>query len=434
MTTRASTSEEVASHRELQVQMVADLGEFYDGQVFFSPDGNHILKGQFSRFDPERMEYIYVYQLYDTQGNLIADWGEAKRGYVTAEGIVLVTGGSTPNEWAISTAPWKLSFWSFDGKLIKDEQGCCGTFPELIFDPSHRKFVTFRGYHPYSKGETEEYLWSSSGQQIAVLSLPNGEGIEGVSFSSDGKLIAVAAKNTTGLLDKSGNVLHMLSIRGHRQHSHAEVYFSPDGQYLAVSDGEKHTDIWTVDGQRITTLEIQTVAFSPDSQYLIGQTYINDHYDEILLFDIQNNFAPTSLIVYYEFYGVDFDSNGERFVTFGCMDAPLRECLGGTATLWNKNGSLPIELKGLAEITDAGFFPNSDNTISAGCDGIVNYSLIIPSPECLSYSLRLHDKDGNTTAILRDEIGYFWISPDGETFLTTSSQYYGNAKLWRLLP
>jgi WD40 repeat protein len=440
ISTNYSTFKEVASHPELRVQMVADLGNVQGVGVFFSPDGNRILIGEEWRYDEATTESFSHYKLYDKQGNLIADLGEAKWGYLTSDGVVLVAmSGSTPLEnLGISAASWKLSFWSLDGKFVKDENGCCGTFPELIFDPTHSKFVTFRGYYGLGVGKQEEYLWSSNGQQIAVLSLPNGEAIEGASFSSDGKLIAVSAEASTWLLDETGYPLHMLSIPDD-QHSNAEIYFSPDGKHLAVSDDFNHTEIWTIDGQLITTLgDVQAFAYSLDGHYLIGEKHVNDDDDEILLFDIQNNFTPKSIITYKRLYGIHFDSNGERIVTFGCTDGQWWEsgffCRGGTATVWDKDGNPITELKGLAEVTEAGFLPNSDSTIVAGCNGIIDNTFIFPSYDCLSRSLRLHDKKGNTTAILREEIGDFWISPDGKSFITTSQRYSGKAKLWSLLP
>ncbi len=186
--TAFSTSREISSHPELQVQMIADLGSVQGVGVFFSPDGNRILIGEEWRYDSTTTESFSHYKLYDQQGNQIADLGEAKWGYLTSNGIILVAmSGITPIEdLGISAASWKLSFWSLDGKFIKDENGCCGSFPELIFDPARSKFVTFRGYYGLGVGKQEEYLWSSDGQKLATLSLPNGEGIEGASFSPDG--------------------------------------------------------------------------------------------------------------------------------------------------------------------------------------------------------------------------------------------------------
>ncbi len=206
-----------------------------------------------------------------------------------------------------------------------------------------------------------------------------------------------------------------------------------------MSDEFNHSEIWTVDGQLITILkDIQILTYSPDGHFLVGKQYINDYDEEIILFDIQNNFEPKPLITYNKLYNIRFDADGARFITFGCTDGQSWEsgffCYGGTATIWDKDGNFVAELNGLDEVTEAGFMPNSDNTITAGCDGIVEYSRAIPNYDCLSSSLRLHDKDGATIAILRDEIRDFWISPDGNSFVTTSHRYFGKAKLWKLLP
>ena len=366
--------------------------------------------------------------------------GEAKWGYLTPNGIVLVTmSGSTPIEnWGISVASWQLSYWSLDGDFIKNEKGCCGTFPELIFDSSYSKFVTFRGYYGIGVGDQEEYLWSSNGEKIATLSLPNGEGIEGISISPDGKVIAISSETATWLWDENGKLLHTLSIPDD-QHSNAEIYFTPNGKQLAISDEFNHTEIWTVDGRPVTILEdVHTLAYTSDDHYLIGKKYGDEYEDEIIMFDIQNNYAPKSLITYDRLYGIQFDTENRRFITFGCTNGQSWEsgffCGGGTATLWDEDGNLIAELKGLAEVTKADFLPNSNQVMIAGCDGIIDKSIIFPSYDCLSSSLRVHDKDGNTIAILRDEIRDFWISPDGKFLVTTTQQHFGEAKVWKLSP
>jgi hypothetical protein len=435
ISTSFSTLQEKSSHPELNVQMISDLGNIMG--VYFRPDGERILSRGEWRYDKPTTHEFSDYQLYDKQGKLIADLGEAEWGYITSNGVVLVAmSGSKPNEkLGISVASWKLSFWSWVGELIKEDEGGCSKFPNLIFNSDSSKFVTFRN-GGYGCGAKEEYLWSSDGKKIAALSLPNGENIDGVSFSHDGKIITTWARTATFLWDENGNLLSTLSLPDD-VHVDTIISFSPNGEQLAISDFD-HSDIWTISGQLIISLkDVQVLTYSPDNHYLIGKQYVNGS-DDVILFDVQNDFKPKNLITYDKLYGIHFNTEGQRFITFGCTDGLGWEsgffCYGGQATLWDKDGNLITDLRGLAEVTQANFIPGNEKIMIAGCDGIVEYSRSFPIYSCLSQSLRLQDYHGNTMAILRDEIGDFWISPDGETFVTTTARYRGNAKLWRFAP
>lgn len=413
------------------IQPIAEFGRVYGPGVYFSPDGKRILVGEEKLEDPSTDRYPH-YKLYDGQGVLIADLGAVKWGYMTSTGVVGVAVDSFPILCNCTFSPesWKLRFWSLDGKLIKEEKGSGGSFPRLAFNPARSKFVTLRGYN-------EEYLWSSDGQKIATLSLPNGEDIDQASFSPDGTRIALSARTATWLVDENGTVLRRLALLDD-PHASAEIFFHPQGKQLTVADYD-HSEVWTIDGQFLTTLEdVEILAYHPNGRYLIGRQGFENQQDGIFLFDIQHDFAPRLLATYDSLYGFHFDEGGKHLITLGCTNGQWWEsgffCYGGSATLWDEDGNFIAELKGLAEVMEAKFLPNRDRTITAGCDGIIEYSRIIPTSQCLSKSLRLQDENGHTIAILHQEIENFWISPDGSLLITASQKYDGQAKLWKLLP
>jgi hypothetical protein len=439
------TALEKAFYPELNVQMVSNLGKVNEG--YFRADGERILiRGEW-QYDQAAIQEFSRYRLYDKQGNLIADLGEATAGYSTSNNVVLVALNKSPEGFKSS---WKLSFWSWDGKLIQDSGAFFGTPPILIFNPDFSKFITFRNYDSWPPATSrQEYLWTADGQEIATLSALDGQKIEGISFSPDGKIISAYGLNTVRRWDENGNLLETFSIPV-SDHLLPEIHFSPDGKQWAVSDeSDHHSEIWTGDWQLVHTLkDTQVLTYSPDGRYLIGNQPVFDGYNfHITLFDTQNNFAPKKIATYNTLADLRFAPDGQHFITFGCTDGWAFEvgvfyCDGGKASLWDKDGNFVADLKGHAKVTQVAFVPNSDKIITAGCDGYVRQLELVRTPHCLSSSLRLHDTSGATIAILRDDIGDFWISPDGKSLITadgkpliTNTHQSGdNGKIWRFGP
>ncbi|HLF00916.1 MAG TPA: hypothetical protein VI547_02995, partial [Anaerolineales bacterium] len=79
MLTLLSILAERSAYPKLNAEKLVDLGSVTG--VAFSPDGERILVRGEWRYDEETTEELAHFTLYDKQGNLIVDLGEAEWGY-----------------------------------------------------------------------------------------------------------------------------------------------------------------------------------------------------------------------------------------------------------------------------------------------------------------------------------------------------------------
>lgn len=140
--------------------------------------------------------------------------------------------------------------------------------PELIhgisFNPDGNIFISARS------GEKSVTLWDfSSGRQITQLDTSSSS----VTFSSDGKLIAVPGPNNTIKLWDVLSKKEIKTFHGDTS-SNGRLAFSPDNSILASGCADNTIKLWNIaTGRLITTLMghsnyVRDISFSPDGAVL----------------------------------------------------------------------------------------------------------------------------------------------------------------------
>ena len=149
--------------------------------------------------------------------------------------------------------------------LFKEFNSSFG-FTKGITQSGDGKYVAVTG------GDTVEIFEVSSG--ILIKELKNeGNGIETIEFSPDGKYLASGDRDKTIKIWEvsSGNCINSLS--GHEGLVYSVVY-SPDGKYIASGSMDDTIKIWEASsGKCIKTLKghnssVNFISYSPDGKYI----------------------------------------------------------------------------------------------------------------------------------------------------------------------
>ncbi|MDJ0619548.1 MAG: tetratricopeptide repeat protein [Calothrix sp. MO_192.B10] len=160
-------------------------------------------------------------------------------------------------------------FSSDDGKAIATLKGHKDRVYSITFSPDGEIITTA------SKDKTIK-LWRKDGTPITTLKDYKG-GVKKIGFSPNGKNLAILeGNNTVNFLRRDGT-----KIRTLKSDEEMSVYFSPDGEIVAIDNRVKDKDkekveLWRIDGTLIKKLEpqgnsnsITFKGFTPDSQAIV---------------------------------------------------------------------------------------------------------------------------------------------------------------------
>ncbi len=139
--------------------------------------------------------------------------------------------------------------------------------------------------------------------------------INDMAFTSDGKLLAVAAENGLYIFDRESSRQVWFAEPGAQFTSLA---FSPDNQTLATSSDDQLVSVWRVsDGKQLFALEGHTqgvlaVAFSPDGSVIASAGADRD----VILWDVEKRQIRSKLAGHSEWVGaLAFSPDGSQLVS-----------------------------------------------------------------------------------------------------------------------
>jgi WD40 repeat protein/serine/threonine protein kinase len=240
-------------------------------------------------------------------------------------------------------------------------------------------------------------VWNvASGEEITTLSghAPGqtGEtkynGIVGVAFSPDGKLLATASDDLTAKIWDISSGKELFTLSGH---DHApvsippfdgviQVGFSPDGKRLVTAGGDGTVKVWdTSQYTELFTLEahpgsaVIDVTFSPDGAQLLTGSFDGP----AKLWDVATGKELLTLSGHTGgVYGVAFTPDGTRLVT-GSEDA--------TTKVWDaETGQILLTLTGhTLGILDIAISPDGKYLATASQDGSIRF-YVLPVEELIT--------------------------------------------------
>ncbi len=163
---------------------------------------------------------------------------------------------------------------------------------------------------------------AQSGQKLNLLT-GHTEAVRSLSFSPDGRTLASGSNdNTVRLWDVQTGVLKKRFL-GHR-HNVNSVSFSPDGQTIASGSTDETVRLWdvqtgaekmTLTGHEVT---IHSVSFSPDGQTLASASEDNT----IRLWGVQTGVEKQKLIGHPgDVYSVSFSPDGQTLASAGSYES-----------------------------------------------------------------------------------------------------------------
>lgn len=272
------------------------------------------------------------------------------------------------------------------------------------FSPNGQYIIT-------SSDDKTARLWDAkTGNELFVLSGYTARVLH-AEFSPDGQRVVTAASNdgTASLWDvNTGKQLTILS--GHQSVTFAT--FSPDGQYVLTTSGDKAAYLWNAEtGQRVGILEyekitppyvLQNAIFSPD-----GQKVMTALGKRVVLWDVNTNKKLKVFVIHYNYIThMTFNFNGQYVITTS---------VDNTARIWDANTGKQLSVLFHDSDVDKAFFsPDGKSVLTVAKN---NDEFLKSKMQVRIWDVNF-DKPLITLSDQKGKINYSAFSPDGLHVMT----------------
>jgi WD40 repeat protein len=284
----------------------------------------------------------------------------------------------SPDGKTIATAwghGW-VTLWNRDGTVRKTEQSQYGAVTEIAFSPNSQVMATASGDRSVKLHNLDST--SKKFMEGKVLEGQTGDTahpeVLGMSFSSDGKIIATANYSravqigAVQLFNSSDGKL--LKTLDKQQSPFWDVSFSPDGKTIAAASNDGMVKLWRSDGTFIKTLPghegaVHSVAFSPDGKIIATANYSKEKKSgAVQLFNSSDGKLLKTLDKQQSrFWDVSFSPDGKTIAA--ASD-------DGMVKLWRSDGTFIKTLSGHeGAVHSVAFSPDSKTIASASADRTV---------------------------------------------------------------
>ncbi|MFN8564802.1 MAG: protein kinase [Anaerolineae bacterium] len=322
------------------------------------------------------------------------DGGEVYAVAFSSDGTYIATGNEdhTVKLWDTAT-----------GQQIRTFTGHEAEVESVAFSPDDKYLLTRSLYDGSAR------LWDvSTGQQLRSFT---NDGARGVAFSPDGQWMLVSDIDSTATLWETSTGHLARTFRGHANSVYS-VAFSPDGKYIVTGSIDNTAKLWdAATGREIYTFRghsasVRAVAFSPDGRYVA--TGSSDH--TIRLWDAATGQELRRFSAHLErIWSIAFSPDGRTLVSASADH---------TVKLWNvvtddEMGTFSVPN---TEIFDVAFSPNGAYALTASADNTAR--LWDVATGTVTHSLKGHTNIVYSAA----------FSPDGVYALTGSAD--ATAILW----
>ncbi|WP_404785203.1 hypothetical protein [Altericista sp. CCNU0014] len=165
-------------------------------------------------------------------------------------------------------------------------------------------------------------LWNQDGTELRKPFRASNQSIFGVSFSPDGRTIAIARGDTiVELWSLDGKEFKSdkkkFNTLGKHDNYVTSVSFSPNGQTIASTSADATVKLWSLDGKELKTLQghgdrVYSASFSPDGNMLASASDDNT----IKLWNLQQK--PKTFLGHHDsLWSVSFSPNGTTIASAG---------------------------------------------------------------------------------------------------------------------
>ena len=247
------------------------------------------------------------------------------------------------------------------------------------------------------KGSINEIAYSPDGTRLAVASsigiwmydtqtgealdlLAPNTGVESVSFSPDGEILA------TGNWDSNVRLWHattgelLQTIPGHPSRLHFfqaprnNVVFSPDGNTLAVGSLNNTVFLWNVNvstgaqlhtfiGHSVVTDTASSISFSPDGKILASSSLGDEWKESVFLWDVNTGDQLREITGH---------TGSVESISFSPDGSTLATGSGTRVRFWDVNTGETLQtLTGTSSVKSISFSPDGSMLATGGWDGTV---------------------------------------------------------------